>query len=208
MAEPEILEAARLGDLARVNGLLGSVQERGAYEKTALHLAAEHDHVDVAEALLAGGAELEAETDWGMTPLEWAATLGNRAVGELLLEHGAHTSLYVEAGLGRLEAVAACLVGADAVTVSQAFQVACRNGHTDVASFLLQRGAAIDHPGYFDAPGLHWAAVNGHAETVRFLLDRGADPTIRDSRFGADAVGWGQEGGDERVQALLASGDS
>jgi hypothetical protein len=139
-----------------------------------------------------------------MTPLEWAATLCNCRVGELLLEPGAQTSLYVQAGPGRLESVAACLAGTDAVAVSDAFRVACRNGHTDVASFLLERGAAIDHPGYFDAPGLHWAAVNGHDETVQFLLDRGADPSIRDSRFDADAYGWGQEGGDVRVQALLA----
>ena len=34
--------------------------------------------------------------------------------------------------------------------------------------------------------------AQGHAEIVRLLLDAGADPTIRDSRHGSDALGWAE----------------
>jgi ankyrin repeat protein len=207
VVEPPILEAALAGDAARTRTLLQaepeSVGARGAYAKTALHVAAEHDRAEVAEALLAAGADLEARTSWGMTPLEWAATVGSAGVGGLLLAHGARPSLYAAAGLGRLDEVQAW-PEAEAGAVSEAFQVACRNGHTEVARSLLDRGARIDHPGYFEAPGLHWAAINGHADTVSFLLERGADPAIRDAEFDADALGWAREGGHDDVEALLA----
>ena len=90
------------------------------------------------------------------------------------------------------------------LVVAAAFVLACRNGHTDAARFLLDRGADIDSRGFFGGTGLHWAALNGHAGTVRFLLDHGADPALRDAEFDSDALGWAREGGHERVVALLA----
>jgi ankyrin repeat protein len=87
--------------------------------------------------------------------------------------------------------------------VSAAFVLACRNGHTDAARFLLDRGADVDARGFLGATGLHWAAHNGHADAVRFLLAAGADPTLHDTRFDSDALGWAREGGHEPVVALL-----
>src|SRR5208282_2473048 len=45
--------------------------------------------------------------------------------------------------------------------LSDAFYRACRNGHTEVAALLLERGADIDAQGVFGGTGLHWAAING-----------------------------------------------
>src|SRR5262249_43407824 len=59
--------------------------------------------------------------------------------------------------------------------VSEALYIAARNGHVDVAQFLLERGADIDCRGFFGAPRLHWAAINGHRPMVEFLIARGAD---------------------------------
>jgi uncharacterized protein len=200
-----ILAAARDGNAAAVRELLArdrtladAVDE---HRKTPLHLAAEHDHPEVAELLLDAGADLEAWTSWGATPLEWAGVLGSRRAGDVLLAHGARLTLGTAAGLGLLDAVRE-LSGDGAV--SAAFILACRNGHIDVARFLLDRGADVDARGFFSATGLHWAALNGHAETVRFLLEAGADPSLRDARFDADALGWAREGGHEPVIALLA----
>ena len=82
--------------------------------------------------------------------------------------------------------------------------LACRNGHTDAARFLLDRGADVNARGFFAATALHWAAINGHADTVRFLLERRA-PIRRcaTSEFDSDALGWAREGGHEPVVALL-----
>jgi ankyrin repeat protein len=79
--------------------------------------------------------------------------------------------------------------------VSEAFQIAARNGHTETARYLLESGAEVDFRGFFGGTGLHWAAINGHLDTVEFLLAHGADPSLRDHEFGADASGWAREGG-------------
>ena len=152
--------------------------------------------------MLEAGADVEAWTSWGATPLEWAGVLGSRRAGEVLLAHGARLTLASAAGLGLMDALPR-LYREDGA-VSAAFVLACRNGHTDAARFLLDRGADVDARGFFGATALHWAAINGHAETVRFLLEQGADPALRDGEFDADALGWAREGGHEPVVALLA----
>ena len=200
-----ILAAAKDGDADAVRELLagdpslvGAVDVHG---KTPLHLAAEHDHADVAELLLDAGAELEAWTSWGATPLEWAGVLGSRRAGEVLIAHGARLTLATAAGLGRVDDLPR-LARKDGA-VSAAFVLACRNGHTDAARFLLDRGADVDARGFFGATGLHWAAHNGQVETVRFLLDAGADTTLHDTQFDSDPLGWAREGGhDEAIAAL------
>jgi DNA-binding transcriptional MerR regulator len=193
------------------------------YDMTPIHLAAEHDYAELATLLLASGAELEAETSWGMTPLQWAANMNSQVVARLLLEAGAGLNLWAAAGLGMLREVQAFrnddgrfrsgaaqaryeqddagrwlklpAASDERAIVSEAFQIASRNGHTETARYLLELGADVDFRGFFGGTGLHWAAINGHLETVEFLLANGADPTLRDHEFGADARGWAREGG-------------
>ena len=201
----DILEAAQEGDVAAVRGLLarepalvGVVDLHG---KTPLHLAAEHDRPDVVAVLVEAGADLELETPWGATPLQWAGVLGSRAAGDALLARGARLTFASAAGLGLLDAVAR-MPGDGAV--GPAFVLACRNGHTEVARHLLERGADVNTRGFFGATALHWAAINGQADTIRFLLDAGADPTLRDREFDSDARGWARQGGHD-ADALLGS---
>jgi ankyrin repeat protein len=200
-----ILAAARDGDADAVRELLARdaslVAAVDAHRKTPLHLAAEHDHAEVAELLLDAGADLEAWTSWGATPLQWAGVLGSRRAADVLLAHGARLTLASAAGLGLMDALARLSEHDGAV--SAAFVLACRNGHTDAARFLLERGADVDARGFFGATGLHWAAINGHVDTVRFLLEAGADATLRDTQFDSHALGWAREGGHEPVVATL-----
>jgi ankyrin repeat protein len=39
---------------------------------------------------------------------------------------------------------------------------------------------------------LHLAVLQGHVEMARALLAAGADPSIRDSRHDAGAIGWAE----------------
>ena len=98
-----ILAAAKDGDVAAVRELLerdpALVGAVDGHRKTALHLAAEHDHPEVAELLIEAGADIEAWTSWGATPLEWAGVLGSRRAGEVLRAHGARLTLGTAAGL-------------------------------------------------------------------------------------------------------------
>lgn len=209
----------------------GLVNAKGEFDKTPLHWAAEKDHAAVAELLASKGADIRAEVSWGMTPLQWAANMGSRDTAEVLLRHGAELNMWSAAGLGMLEAVqsfwespntlkkGAGQPGSREVStgkfekvpasedyqhnVSDAFYIACRNGHTHVARFLLEKGADIDFRGFFGAPGLHWAAINGHRRTVEFLLEKGADIRVRDHKFNSTPAGWAREGKHMEIESLL-----
>ena len=197
--------------------------------KTPLHWAAEKNHYEIAEMLLEAGADLEATTSWGATPFDWAATMGSARVADLLLARGAKgMNVVAAANLGKLDLVrnfldsdtrltfprqiAASALNDEVVAdsarakgdvISHAFYGACRNGHTDVAELLLERGADVNAKGILGGTGLHWAAINGHKETVAFLLAHGADSTIRDVKFHSTAEGWAAEGGYDEVRDLL-----
>jgi ankyrin repeat protein len=232
--EAAFLEAVTAGDLAGILARLHAepdlIRARGSHDRTALHVAAERDLPDVAEALLGAGAEREAETTWGMTPLQWAANMDSATTARVLITHGARLNLFAAAGLGLLDEVRGCWQGgrlrpgvgqprarkrADGggrkapvpwdvrEVLSDAFYVACRNGHTDVARFLLQRGADVDARGFFGGTALHWAAGHGHLETVQLLLAHGAITDLEDDEFHATPRGWAEHGGRRDIADLL-----
>lgn len=90
--------------------------------------------------------------------------------------------------------------------VSEAFYIAGRNGHVEVARFLLEKGADIDCRGFFGAPALHWAAINGHKPMVEFLIAHGADLSLRDHQFNSTPLGWALEGKQEEIARLIQAG--
>ena len=224
-------DAARVRELLASDSTLANA--KGVHHKTPLHWAAEKNHAEVAKLLIEAGADIHAEVSWGMTPLAWAANMGSRQVADLLLEHGARPQLnmWCAAGLGMLDVVESFFNGPNSLKpgagqarsrdlgngkwdksappetyselVSEAFHIAARNGHVEVAHFLLERGADINSRGFFGAPGLHWAAINGHKAMVEFLLEHGADLSLRDQRFKSTARGWAVEGKQSEIATLL-----
>ena len=50
----------------------------------------------------------------------------------------------------------------------------CREGLLEIASLLLDRGAAIDEKGPYGQTPLHLSCDRGHLEISRLLLDRGS----------------------------------
>ncbi len=66
--------------------LQGDVNEDGF---TPLHRAAQEGHKELAELLLAKGADVNAKTTDGATPLHRAAHYGHQQLAELLLAKGA-----------------------------------------------------------------------------------------------------------------------
>lgn len=237
----EMLKAAERGEVGRVRQLLSLdttlVNAKGAYDKTPLHWAAEKNYRELAELLVAAGANIDAEVTWGMTPLAWAANMGSCDVADVLLAHGARPQLnmWCAAGLGMLDVVQSFWDSSNTLKpgagqtrsrdlgngkwgkapppedykdlVSEAFYIASRNGHVEVARFLLEKGADINYRGFFGAPGLHWAAINGHKPMLEFLIANGADLSLRDTQFNSTALGWALEGKQEEIAELLRAQD-
>jgi ankyrin repeat protein len=94
-ADDDLCAGAIGGDVAKVEAALlagAAVNCRGDGGFTALHFAAQERHVDVARVLLEAGADLEAQNEYGGTPL-WVAVMNARdtegGVVGLLLRAGA-----------------------------------------------------------------------------------------------------------------------
>ncbi|MEX2261810.1 MAG: ankyrin repeat domain-containing protein [Bryobacteraceae bacterium] len=71
---------------------------RNPMRVTPLHAAVAGRHAEIAEALLAGGAEVNARQQAGYTPLHTAAGNGQKEMVRLLLAHGADASMRSDDG--------------------------------------------------------------------------------------------------------------
>jgi hypothetical protein len=118
----------------------------GPGSETPLHYAASSDDLDVAEALIDGGADLEVPGGSIGTPLDNAVGYACWHVARLLASRGAKVDkAWHAAALGMLAPLDAIL-GSDppAEQVSQAFWHACTGGQRRAAEYLLSRGADMN----------------------------------------------------------------
>ena len=120
----------------------------GGQPETPLHWAASSDDLDVAHALIAGGASIDVPGGSIGTPVKNAVGYGCWHVARLLHAHGARVDkLWVAAGLGLLPLVEELVEQTpppDRSDIDHAFWQACHGGQLRVAAYLLERGADID----------------------------------------------------------------
>jgi uncharacterized protein len=120
----------------------------GGRPETPLHWAASSDDLEVAEALIDGGATIDVPDGSIGTPLENAVGYGCWHVARLLRAHGARVDkLWVAAGLGLLPLVQEHVEQTpppDRSDIDHALWQACRGGQLRVAAYLLQHGADIN----------------------------------------------------------------
>lgn len=150
----EIHEAAKNGDLAKVQALLKSnpdlVSSKDGLGMTPLHWAASKGHKDVAEFLLANSAEVDAKDKAGTTPLWLAARDGHKNVLELLLAHGADVNVHaLDSSTPLLEAA---------------------HFHEDVAKVLIINKADVNVKTAAGLTPLHQAALGGHGDLAELML--------------------------------------
>jgi uncharacterized protein len=163
----------------------GRDPEPGPGSETPLHYAASSDDVDVAEALIEGGADIETPDGSIGTPLDNAVGYGCWHVARLLVARGARVDKAWHAAalgmLGRLEA----LLGSDplAEDVSQAFWHACVGGQRRAAEYLLSRGADLNwEPDYANGTPLDAASGLGTRQenVISWLRELGARSSSSD----------------------------
>ena len=162
----------------------------GKFSETPLHWAASSDDADVAEALIDGGADLEAlgGSIGGGTPLDNAVGYGCWNVARLLVQRGARVDkLWHAAALGMISRVVELVDSQPELTaadINQAFWHACCGGQRRVAEYLLSKGADINGiPDYTNLTPLDAAAsLDTRRDTlVSWLKSKGAKSSKADA---------------------------
>jgi len=158
-----------------------NAREPGKGSEAPLHWAASSDDVDVARALIDGGADIDMPDGSIGTPLDNAVGYGCWNVARLLVERGARVdNLWVAAAVGqvdRLRELVASRPERDRDALSQAFWHACNAGQRRAAEFLLEEGANLNWvPDYANGTPLDAAQQLGtqHQNVIDWLRERGA----------------------------------
>ena len=86
-------------------------------------------------------------------------------------------------------------------SVGDALHWACRNGQTDTALELIDRGAEVSAKNNDGDTPLHCACRNGHTEIVQILIARGADISAKNND-GETPLHWAC--GNEHRETVLA----
>lgn len=153
---------------------------RGPHAETPLHWAASSNDVEVLDALIDAGADLEAPgaVIGGGTPLADARGFGQWQAAHRLVQRGAQTTIDDDATLGLLDRLERYFAGATPPApeeVNRAFWGACHGGQQQCAAYLLDRGADLNWvPGWEELTPLDAAQRSEATELVGWLRDRGA----------------------------------
>lgn len=146
--------------------------------ETPLHWAASSDDVAVLDALIAGGADIEAPgaVFTGGTPMSDAVVFAQWKAARRLLEHGAQTTIWQAAALGLIARVRELFAAAPppAEQITNCLWHACRGGQRETAEFFLERGGNLHWIGYDGKTPLDVARESGDAALLLWLQSKGA----------------------------------
>jgi len=130
-----------------------------------LHLAAEAGDTEACKALIAAGADVNAQTHNGSTPLHWAK---NAEVCEVLIAYGADVNAQTHNG-------------------NTPLHLAAYTGRLSVCEPLIAAGADVNAQDCEGATPLHSAK---NAEVCETLIAHGASATAQDRQIEYEPVGY------------------
>lgn len=192
------LSAALLGSHAEVAELLmrrgADTDVRDAEGRPLLYLLVLESRLDMATLLIQkGGVPLESRDSEGRTALHVASWQGCVEMVDLLLKHGANPNAQDTEGRPPLHSVAwtghakvgHCLLEASGVNIdlachqgATALSITAQEGHSDIVSMLLERGANPNHVDRYGRSPVKVAGKHGHFNIVRLLESYGAKPYV------------------------------
>ncbi|KAK9980713.1 hypothetical protein ABG768_000302 [Culter alburnus] len=191
---------------------------------TPLYMAAQENHLDVVRYLLENGGNQSTATEDGFTPLAIALQQGHNQVVSLLLEHDTKgkvrlPALHIAARKDDTKSAALLLQNDHNADVQSKMMVnrttesgftplhiAAHYGNVNVATLLLNRGAAVDFTARNGITPLHVASKRGNTNMIALLLDRGSqiDAKTRDGLTPLHCAA--RSGHDPAVEILLEKG--
>ncbi|XP_058476382.1 ankyrin-3-like isoform X34 [Solea solea] len=198
----------------------GNVNAQSQNGFTPLYMAAQENHLDVVQFLLDNGSSQSIATEDGFTPLAVALQQGHDQVVSLLLENDTKgkvrlPALHIAARKDDTKAAALLLQNDHNADVESKMMVnrttesgftplhiAAHYGNINVATLLLNRGAAVDFKARNDITPLHVASKRGNSNMVRLLLERGAKIDAR-TKDGLTPLHCGARSGHEQVVEML-----
>ena len=154
----------------------------GPHRETPLHWAASSDDVEVIDALLDAGANIEADgaVIAGGTPLTDAVAFAQWNAARRLVERGAHVPMREAAALGmldRLDELCAADRPPSADDLTQALWYACHGGQRETVERLLGLGAGLNWVSTWDGlTPLDAARRSGADDLAGWLAEQGARP--------------------------------
>jgi hypothetical protein len=152
----------------------------GPHAETPLHWAASSNDVEVLDALLDAGADINADGGviGGGTPLADARAFGQWDAAHRLVERGAQTTIQDAATLGLMDRLEAYFVGdirPSPDEINRGFWGACHGGQRPAADYLISRGPNVNWiPPWEEKTPLDAAERGGAGELVEWLRGRGA----------------------------------
>ncbi|XP_055362830.1 ankyrin-2b isoform X22 [Betta splendens] len=191
---------------------------------TPLYMAAQENHLDVVRYLLENGGNQSTATEDGFTPLAIALQQGHNQVVSVLLENDTKgkvrlPALHIAARKDDTKSAALLLQNDHNADVQSKMMVnrttesgftplhiAAHYGNVNVATLLLNRGAAVDFTARNGITPLHVASKRGNTNMVCLLLDRGSqiDAKTRDGLTPLHCAA--RSGHDTAVELLLERG--
>ncbi|XP_061748868.1 ankyrin-2-like isoform X9 [Nerophis ophidion] len=191
---------------------------------TPLYMAAQENHLDVVRYLLENGGNQSTATEDGFTPLAIALQQGHNQVVSILLENDTKgkvrlPALHIAARKDDTKSAALLLQNDHNADVQSKMMVnrttesgftplhiAAHYGNVNVATLLLNRGAAVDFLARNGITPLHVASKRGNTNMVCLLLDRGCqiDAKTRDGLTPLHCAA--RSGHDVVVELLLERG--
>ncbi|XP_008435580.1 ankyrin-3-like isoform X18 [Poecilia reticulata] len=200
------------------NGANVNAQSQNGF--TPLYMAAQENHMEVVQFLLDNGSSQSIATEDGFTPLAVALQQGHDQVVSLLLENDTKgkvrlPALHIAARKDDTKAAALLLQSDHNADIESKMMVnrttesgftplhiASHYGNINVATLLLNRGAAVDFKARNDITPLHVASKRGNTNMVRLLLERGARIDAR-TKDGLTPLHCGARSGHEQVVEML-----
>ncbi|XP_044038917.1 ankyrin-2b isoform X24 [Siniperca chuatsi] len=194
---------------------------------TPLYMAAQENHLDVVRYLLENGGNQSTATEDGFTPLAIALQQGHNQVVSILLENDTKgkvrlPALHIAARKDDTKSAALLLQNDHNADVQSKMMVnrttengksgftplhiAAHYGNVNVATLLLNRGAAVDFTARNGITPLHVASKRGNTNMVGLLLERGSqiDAKTRDGLTPLHCAA--RSGHDTSVELLLERG--